>query len=85
MDEPSRKNVKRAKAHAPTKRLNVDVPLSVYRRVNTACSATRRQMLAEPGDWIEAYIIGSWKVRSEVAGTAPPLMRVLPLRDFLLK
>ena len=38
-----------------------ELPVSVYRRVNTACSATRRQMVAEPGDWIEAYIIGARK------------------------
>ena len=29
--------------------------------------------------------IRSWKVRAEAAGTAPPLMRVLPWRGFLLK
>ena len=61
------------------------MPVSVHRRFKTACSATRRQMVAELGDWIEAYIIGSKKVRSEVARTALPLMRVLPLRDFLLQ
>ena len=48
-------------------------------------SAAHHQMFAEPGDWIEAYMIGAGKVRSEVAGTAPPLMRVLPWRGFLLQ
>ena len=61
MEEPSRNNVKQAKTHDLTKRLSVDIPVSVHLPFKTECSATRRQMVAELGDWVEAYMIGACK------------------------
>ena len=56
VDEPSQKNAKPAKTHEPTKRLGVDVLVSVHRRVKTACSAAHHQMFAERRHLIEARI-----------------------------
>ena len=37
----------------PTKRLSLDLPVSVHVRFKTACSATGRKMVAELQDYIE--------------------------------
>ena len=57
LEEPPRKNIKQEKTTEPTKRLSVDVPVSVHRRFKTACSATNRQMVAELRHLIEAHIL----------------------------
>ena len=57
MGEPPRKNVKKAKTHAPTKRLSIDVPVFVQRRFKTACRATSRQMFTELRLLIEARML----------------------------
>ena len=57
MRKPPRKNVKKAKTHAPTKRLSIDVPVFVQRRFKTACRATSRQMFTELRHLIEARML----------------------------
>ena len=49
--------VKKAKTHAPAKRLSIDVPVFVQRRFKTACRATSRQMFAELRHLIEARML----------------------------
>ena len=55
--KPPRKNVKKAKTHAPTKRLSIDVPVFVHRRFKTACRATSRQMFTELRHLIEVRML----------------------------
>ena len=57
LEEPPHRNVKQEKTNEPTKRLSVDVPVSVHRRFKTACSATSRQMVAELRHLMEARIL----------------------------
>ena len=55
----------KAKTHAPTKRLSIDVPVFVHRRFKTACRATSRQMVAELRHLIEARMV---ELESEIGG-----------------
>ena len=57
MGKPPRKNVKKAKTHAPAKRLSIDVPVFVQRRFKTACRATSRQMFTELRHLIETRML----------------------------
>ena len=45
VEEPSRKNVQQAKTHEPTKRLSVDVPVSVHRTSRQRVARKRRGLL----------------------------------------
>lgn len=44
-------------ADEPTKRLSLDLPVSVHTRFKTACSATSRKMVAEVQAYIEARTV----------------------------
>ena len=72
LEEPPRKNVKQEKTTEPTKRLSVDVPVSVHRRFKTACSATSRQMVAELRHLIEARIL---ELESEIGSVGQDDLR----------
>ena len=72
LEEPPRRNVKQEKTTEPTKRLSVDVPVSVHRRFKTACSATNRQMVAELRHLIEAHIL---ELESEIGSVGQDDLR----------